>query len=260
MHVKNLKQSIKIIIGDSLAKNYPIMKDTPRELRTQAFGRMAVSNQHGFIYIRIPKAANSTITKTLAAHFMDIDEDEIRNDKTGDITKKKFQSFFRTKCLTSTEALKRFFIFSFFRNPYARLLSAYLDKIRAGNDKELFHWVAETMGFTRTEDMDFLDFIRFLEQGNLNKNAHWAPQIKLCPLPVNKLHFTGKVENLEHDLPQLIDTLGGKGTFTKIFSHSENRQSADNNISDFYNDNLAKRVYKLYKKDFDALDYSPDLG
>lgn len=87
--------------------------------------RIAVSRQKGFIYFRVPKAANSTVV-TLLYEGAGAD---------GYVSKEAKRSFARASALKSDEVnglRERFFLFTVVRDPFSRLLSAYLDQIGRG--------------------------------------------------------------------------------------------------------------------------------
>ena len=107
--------------------------------------------------------------------------------------------------------------------------------------------------------MTFSDFVSFLEGGNINKNAHWAPQVDLCPFPLENLNFVGKIENLESDLTVVMEKLFGPENFKGIVQRQHNRQHAVKKMNLFYTDDLSHRVYVLYQKDFKRLGYSRKL-
>lgn len=249
-----------IYAGPNCIKLYhPLMKEIPIEIRVQAWSRIAVSKEFRFIYIRIPKAANSTITRTLAAHIFKSDREKILSERTGNLAKSMFDSLISTKCITNDAILKKYFIFSFFRNPYTRILSAYLDKLQSDFNYKKYQWVADDMGFKSTKEISFSEFISFLENGNLYKNPHWTPQNKLLPLSIENLHFVGKVESLESDIALIMNRFFKENKFGKIYERMHNKQYAAKKISLYYAKNIDQRVYSLFKEDFIKLKYVKEL-
>lgn len=242
-----------------LKVRHPILSTIPLELRTQVWSRVACSRQYRFVYIRIPKAANSTITKTLAANSFLYENHRIVSDPTGSLAKNRFTGITGTRCMTRKSLLKKYFVFSFFRNPYSRVLSAYLDKLGSDSNYAKYQWVADLMGFPSTREISFSAFISFLENGNLNADAHWAPQTNLSFIPVDELNFVGKVENLEADLTMLMEKIIGNRAAGEIVMRKKNRQNAAGKIASYYTAGLADRVYRLYEKDFRMIGYARDL-
>lgn len=240
-------------LSSFVKRHHPIVRNVPAELRKGVWARIAVCPRHRFIYLRIPKAANSTITKTLAARVFPERRQEFEIDADAEIAKKSFERL-PLICFSRQRILKRFFVFSFFRNPFTRVLSAYLDKI-ASAPKPVFQWTARSMGLESTSEMSFENFVTFLENDNLDANVHWAPQVRICPFPVEELHFAGKIEQLERDLAIVMEKIFGAGSYGDILMREHNRQRASEKTASFYDESLIKRVGELYREDFDRLGY-----
>jgi hypothetical protein len=216
-----------------------------------------VSNKHGYCYFRIPKCANSTVAKTLA-HYdpaIGVAEDDPDVEK----TKKRFDGFLDVRALTPAALQKKYFLFTFVRNPYSRLLSAYLDKIAGRGDSSVdYNSVVKACGVERHTDVSFELFVGYLENRGLWANPHWAPQVAMIPVKPARLGFIGRVESLERDLATVIDRIFGAGTFVSTQTRADGRQHATSRIEQFYDDELARRVYGLYRQDFDTFAYRAD--
>ncbi len=240
----------------NLKKNFhPLLKKMPKELRAESWLRIAHSKEHGFLYIRIPKAANSTISKTLATYCFPQKKELLLSDPTGEKAKKLLGNLGDLKYYRYRRVLKDFFVFSFFRNPYTRILSAYLDKIQSNKVSEKYHWVAKYMNMPNTMHISFSDFISFLENGNLFQNAHWAPQTYICPFSIHDLNFVGKVESINTDLSFIIKKIFGENIHNETIMCDQHRQNANNKLKKYYDKKIAKRVHELYKTDFELLKY-----
>lgn len=248
------RQAIAKAVLSRLAGLHPLLADTPRPLRLAVAARMAVCRSHGFVYIRIPKAANSTITRTLAMHLHRDQRESIEADKSGKLAKTSFQTILDPNCFTRRMLLANYRVFSFFRNPYARVLSAYLDKMQSRNAYR-YPWVADALGVKSTAHITFPDFIGFLENGNLYGDAHWAPQVKCCPLPVDELYYKGDIENLRVGLKSITTEIFGRECWAGIAIREHNRQHANEQLQSYYTDSLRERVYRLYEEDFLQLNY-----
>lgn len=193
-----------------------------------------VSKKYRFIYFRVPKSANTTVISSLLSNDPEKDKKGIRKDAFGNLT---------TLIFTKIERYK---IFTVVRNPYTRVLSAYLQKVRSGSKRHLI----DIQG-----DISFEDFVSWLENGGLNKNGHWRPQHKIVPLSFPGLIII-KMENLEAELDPLLKEIDEN---MKIKARQSHRTGSNNLTSDYYTAELAARVYALYKEDFINFGYDRSL-
>jgi hypothetical protein len=259
--------SIKILqaLKNIICNLHPLFIDVdPKISKKFVFSRMAFSKGGNYCYFRIPKCANSTISKTLAYYDPSIsyNSHDIEVDQKGQLAKKSFSSLFSAYVLSTSALKKNFFLFSFFRNPYSRLLSAYFDKLAKNFNLDInksYNPKIKTQYIKAGGKLSFDGFVTYLEEGGLYVDPHWAPQVSLLPVKPSELSFLGKVETLDKDLSKLTDLLFGKGVFNKVITRQTRRTFADNFLSHYYTDDLEKRVYKIYQKDFDLLSYEKDI-
>lgn len=54
----------------------------------------------------------------------------------------------------------------------------------------------------------------------------------------------------------VINRLFGNGVYKDTKTREDSRRSASSVVSDYYDDQLKERVYKLYEEDFKAFSYS----
>jgi hypothetical protein len=148
------------------------------------------------------------------------------------------------------------FWFTVVRNPYTRLLSAFLQKGAERNQtNKLF---SDIPGFGTLNPEGFAEFISYLENGGLYVNKHWWPQHKLLFFPPERFDYIAKTETLEVDMGHILREIGLKNIPTSSFSkpHRTERASgwkvtnANDQLLKFYNPELFERVYKLYRDDF----------
>ncbi len=216
--------------------------------------RGAVPPSGRYCYFRIPKCANSTVVRTLSWYDPDLSLDE--SDSTGGAAKDGFRPLSDVPCLTVRGFTRRRYCFTFVRNPFTRLLSAYLDKMQ--NDR--FQWVADRLGKESVRECSFAEFVSFLEKGGLFGNVHWIPQTSLLPVPVEFLARVGYVEALNDGLSSVVDTLFGPDTWSGSQDREHNRQGALEKVLSYYVDDLEERVLALYRKDFEVFGYPLSLG
>ena len=192
----------------------------------------------GIFCTRIPKAANSTIVTNLA--YLKLGKQLRDRD-----AKKSFRS---PVDLSQTEvsSLNRLYTFTIARNPYTRVLSAYLDKI-------------ERVAKKHRKMPSFQEFISYLEYNGLYKNAHWAPQTELMTLPASHYDLLGKTENLDETLKQLFHNVTPRYPLDTPITAKRNTMGASQRLSEYYTPNLADRIFSLYRDDFLIFEYPQDL-
>lgn len=163
--------------------------------------RSMVSRRGRYVYVRVPKAANSTVFRALLDAHPEpgVTLEDLARAKTavphyGDLG------------WAELAELGRFFTFTVVRDPYARALSAYLDKFKDG-DKHLDRFGLRVAGFDQGR-VSFRGFCRYLAAGGEAENAHWMRQTRLTGL-ADRLDFVGRVETLEADLGRILAGIGG---------------------------------------------------
>jgi len=237
------------MLNNLLSYFSPLTVEVPFRLRRRVTQRIAGNRELGYVYIRIPKAANSTVTKTLVKYS----QEEIASDEDGKNAKSSFVNWTELGCLTSSCLTKKYFTFAFFRNPYSRVLSAFLDKMANGSN-QFTKKIAKRIG---GQNWSFEEFISYLEKGGLYDDIHWAPQTKICPIPIGDLNFIGKVESIDQDLKYVIEHIFGKESFMGVDKKMVGIMGAADKLDDYYTSDLKKRIEVLYFKDFQLLEYEP---
>lgn len=208
-----------------------------------------VSHRFRYVYFRVGKAANSTVVASLL-----LAEDGVLVTDLGALQPIKDHHWARpSSCsVRQLRALtENYFKFTFVRDPYTRVLAAYLDKIQR-NELGKGDAVNTFLGRRAGEDVSFEQFIMYLEGGAIDGNTHWSRQVDLIPMPVSALDFVGKVETLGLDLQLVLTRI-----FEKQVAPCSVRMHATGATRDhpLWNASLRRRVYKLYEQDFLAFGY-----
>ena len=212
-------------------------------------GRTVISHAFRYAYFRVPKAANSTIVASLlfsetGTRISDLNELQVIKDRrwphASDLTARQLRAL-----------LKTYFKFTFVRDPYTRVLAAFLDKIQR-NENEKRNAVNKFLGRPNGADVSFEQFLAYLENGGIDHNAHWARQVDLIPVPILALDFIGKMESLSLDLPHVLTRIFGRRIDAcSVTSHST--QATRGHA--YWTPDLRGRVYKIYEPDFAAFGY-----
>jgi hypothetical protein len=161
------------------------------------------------------------------------------------------------KALLSDE----FFRFGFVRNPYVRLLSAYLDKIQ--RDKPQKKLALRSLGMDETDLSQALSFGQFVQaveqQTPKEMDNHWRVQAAQLFDGKMKMHFTGKLENFDADIVE-VDRRWFNGSLAEqVQSVVWHKTGAQKQIENYYDADLAARVFEIYRRDFEAFGYSSEL-
>ena len=212
-----------------------------------------ISNKYKFIYISVPKVATRSILTALH-----------REEKVDFNTKEISLPLFK---ILRDNQYSNYFKFTFIRNPWSRIVSTYLDKIKNPDQKMkqaiLLHYSKLTPG------MSFQDFVLFLSKGvgkfDLTSDRHWLSQYKFITDKKGKflVDFIGKIENLEFDwskvckkiglpeikLPYLNSRFGWKVDKKKLESFDPFY------YREYYTDKTRELIRARYQKDIELFDY-----
>jgi len=197
------------------------------------------------IYLPNPKVAGSTVMATLikadgSPHLMSIENHNDHNARRLMSAKHDPRAFWRA--LQDPE----FFRFAFVRNPYTRIVSAYLDKIVTGSRRKL----------DIKADATLLDFLQTISTQKPRKmNRHWRPQSALIS-PKVKLDFLGRFERFNDDFSEVLDRLGVDSTaIREMRAH----QTSANNRLDLIGVEEKALIDRIYRDDFERFGYSKEL-
>jgi hypothetical protein len=152
--------------------------------------------------------------------------------------------------------------FTVVRNPYSRLLSAYLDKIRPHSQLNADKKEEVRLHYNLMQYPDsFACFVEQLCQQSDNQvNLHWQSQTYIIAFDLIHYDKIGHVENLA-EFYDFLQTQFPKAREIPL-NNAENilhQTSAASKLIDFYTPQLQQKVYQRYKKDFINFGYSESL-
>lgn len=257
--MNNFPKKVKGYLDHILYIIHPLAGEIDCRINRQwVISRSMVSNKRRYCYCRIPKCANSTIVNSLAYYDPEMTFDP--TDQRGKYVKEQTSRLLSAKSLTVSSFTGKYFLFTFVRNPYSRVLSAYLDKIAVLEKKAYATNRQVIIAYSRSgQDLTFETFVSYLENGGLYLDPHWAPQTSMLPVGVKKIDFVGRVENLDKDLEYVVKYLFGENIYQGPVTREVDRTDSSNKLLKYYDTEIADRVYSLYKSDFDSFLYSKDL-
>ncbi len=197
--------------------------------------------QNQCIFVHIPKAAGVSVCRAL-----------FHNLAGGHESIKKYQIVF------SEEEFNHYFKFTFVRNPWDRLFSAYNFLKKGGINDSDKNWAMSNL----QDYADFDDFVkRWVNSSNIYKYIHFLPQHHFLCLPGSdklQVDFLGYFENIEDDFMHIKNKLALDFAANLIHENKTESSSRKIDYRDFYTDKTRNIVYEVYKRDIDLLGYDFD--
>lgn len=153
------------------------------------------------------------------------------------------------------------YTFTIVRNPYTRILSAYLDKIcRRCTLREQFYW---QHSIPRNENIRFEEFLKLLYQPGVILDQHYRPQVENIFLGGIHIDAVFPLENYASFVSEIRDSIKdfrddhaaeGASTYQKHATNSSDK------ISAYYTSDAAAMVREIYHDDFEAFGYSTNIS
>jgi Sulfotransferase family len=218
----------------------------------------------GVIYVAVPKVASTRIKMTLAEavgrRSLSLDSCRRRRYRGPQGPRSmSLRSFYRLA--TDPKTLR----FSFVRNPYARALSCWADKLQGkplvpGDDyvdgyllrkREIDADLPE--GADRT--LTFCDFVTYASAlAHSRVDAHLQSQDDILTMPGIALDFVGRMEQFSEDILRVLDHIGAVNGIrgNAVVPTNASRHGP---WTDYYTPALLDRVYRAYERDFDRFGY-----
>ncbi len=200
-----------------------------------------ISHKHKIIYFAIAKTGSSSV-KAALSELLGVAATNLPRVKPREI-----KNFFH------------YFKFAFVRNPWDRILSCYLDKIKQDknfNDDYFKNGVAKHfIRFQRFKaGMKFNDFVKVVSRiPDEDADAHFMSQYRRVYNKKSELlvDYLGRFENLENDFMKVMKKCGIEN-ISLPHIHSSNRKK---HYSEYYDEKTKKMIAKRYKKDIKLLNY-----
>lgn len=218
-----------------------------------------ISLKNKYVYVETPKVACSTIKVTLQKMELGVLDsgDEDSNINWHDRESSPLLQPSQISNLKSFLLRDDIYKFCFVRNPYGRLLSAYLNKI-AGNKPQKRNLLLQ-LGYNPTDLSKSISFETFVdavvEQPISMMNIHWRTQYYQTFQDGIEYDFIGRFESFNDDFSNVLNVLYGenKPIITNDFRH---KTSANDQIIEHYTDTLKNKVYEKFKIDFEYFGYA----
>ena len=203
------------------------------------------------IFIHIPKNGGSYIAEILSKYYgfknyylqrpdhalfckgIDKSVDKHENKIHGTLIYYKTSNYINKILNMNKDKWDSYFIFTFVRNPYSRIISGW--KYCYGNT---------------------LSFEDFLKTKNINSYNYWHTFMTQTRHLINidgklNIHFIGHLENIENDLKIILHRLG----YSIIHKSFIKNKTIHDNYKSYYNKELIDIVNNNFKYDFDNFNY-----
>lgn len=147
------------------------------------------------------------------------------------------------------------FKFTFVRNPYARLVSAYAMFTRSPKWRDLFPDFSTFLNFLRWVDIDYhtvegeVDMKVFLT--SLDNIIHHVSSYHNSKYRLNEMDYIGKVEELSDGLKNIQ-----KATSANISLPHLNRSNNSKDYRDYYDSRARHIASQIYAKDIERFGYA----
>ena len=265
--IKHMKKSLKQVVREKMdpfwAKMYdPVYPGIEWHLR--------FFPQFKALYGANPKCGYSTVTRT----FIRLTCGEsgnvgnIKNDlfSRRNNTIKLYPKAQIRYLLTSPDIFR----FTFVRNPYSRLLSAYKNRIRIKHaqhsDDYAKIFAMKNMDITdpmspQAPEIKFEDFATYVckHQDVREMDNHWRPQHLVIRFGVINYSFVGFLESFKDDFSHVLSQIKAPHDKWRSMVGTKYNASPKTNINDFYTEELRKMVNETYQDDFSLFGYSEQL-
>ena len=216
--------------------------------------------QRHLIFVTNQKAACSTLKATLWRWYIqdpdyEFDVNQIHKKASSPFMSPSDFGFKRFMSNINSPEYRRI---CFVRNPYTRLLSSYLDKIKFGGKRQTTPYKRK-LGFSSEDDVTFTAFIEGIASRSwYEADPHWRAQTEQLLWSGIRYDFVGRFEHFLQEIDRLAIECGVdvRGYLLSRFGHARH---ADRRLNDFYTEELQARVYEVYQADFDAFGYEKIL-
>jgi hypothetical protein len=227
--------------------------------------------KNSFVFVYVPKVA-CTNWKALLRHlsgFPDYLDSSLAHDK------RKNGLVYLSDVAEWKEILADPGIakYSFVRNPYTRILSAYLNKfepLTRGDGAWLgahFRAVYQTIGEYRRSaghcdtSVSFEAFLDWLAHSGhpYVDDEHWVPQSRILSQDTISYDFVGRFERLKTDAAILMHRMKCEVPFPTQESLDFPATNSTQRLAAYYADREVALARKIYAADFQSLGYSLEL-
>lgn len=222
--------------------------------------RVIIDRSRNYLYCPIPKCANTAIKHAILNKSTYCNVHDHKFEVLSDLSEDERSSYI-------AGALK----FVVVRDPYDRILSAYLNKFAIGpgcqGDDMPDLWKRFSrfiVRYSRPEGVDaqiaywpsFSEFVKFVCDLPLEAmNEHWHPQTELAMRKLINYDYVIQFEKINHEWPKLANLLGF-GLLPSPESIYFLPTFANSYVDKYYTDELRELIANKFITDFNSFGYS----
>jgi len=209
-------------------KQFQKLRTSDKEYTLKGFDEL------GCIFVHIPKSAGVSINRVLFGNLGGAHR-----------TVRTYKRIF------GPVTFNRYFKFTFVRNPYSRLLSAYRFLKEGGFCEKDRLWAEQNLSQYNT----FNDFVHgWLTEESILEYNHFIPQFMfICDRSFEpEVDFIGRFETIDDDFKTICGILEIDRSLKK---HNQGPEK-EAHWSTFYTEQELEKVYRIYRKDFELFGYS----
>jgi hypothetical protein len=217
------------------------------------------------VYAPVPKAGCSSIKaylRRIEGYAKDLDVERLHNKRLNGLS--YASSLSRGQMVNALFARNGYFKFTVVRNPFARLVSAYVDLLSDRDGQGPRHVAAhqELLAEVRSRrdarpseltSITFEDFIHSLENRRpVDLDRHWQPQSHLTMSALLSYDMVIRLEELDERAPELADRLGTDLVLSERLNATRARQV---DLVAWFPTELEQIVLSVYAADFRRFGY-----
>lgn len=216
-----------------------------------------ISERFNYFYLANPKVASTGVLRAL--QLAEVDGDQSRVPAfVHERTASPLLSFSNTS-LSPEEILgsPRFFRFTYVRNPFTRVLSAYIDKIETEAPER--ERLLPLLGFAPNKPPSFIEFLRAVQaQRDDWRDIHWTTQSRLIQANNIGYSFIGRFESFGASFPLLLDHLGIDRLHHDATVRAVHATGANTRVQGYIGPEERDAIISIYHADFVGFAYGLD--
>jgi hypothetical protein len=216
-----------------------------------------ISERYSYYYLANPKVASTGILRSLQSAEVDGDQSrlpEFVHDRSASPLR-NFGS--TTKSAEEILTSPHFFRFTYVRNPFSRILSAYIEKIETEESER--ERLLPTLGLPSGKTPSFFDFLRAVQsQRDDWRDIHWTTQSRLVQSNNIGYSFIGRFESFSQSFPLLLDRLGIERQHYDMNSKVHHATNANSRLLDYVGPMERELIAAIYHADFNNFAYGLD--